>query len=622
MKLKGVISVSNVLVLFLALLSINFIASKFYWKLDFTQDQLYTLSDGSKKIIKAIDDETIIKYFFSRSSETLPVMVKNYGKRVEELLKEFTAHSPNLIVEAYDPKPDSDEEEMAVKYGINGVQAGGGESFYMGAAVLYLDKVYKIPFFDPRKENFLEYEIASMLSKLRDTGEKKILGILSPLSLSTPAAVPGMKQNSGKEDWLFVEELRKMFTIKILEKDTDEISVDISLLLVLHPKEIPENTEYAVEQYILAGGKAVLAVDPSARSDPMQKSPYARYGITQANKSDLKNIFNMLQVDFDPSKVVVDSDDATRVNTPQGMIQYPFWLSLGKDSFNKDIMVTSMLNSVLFVEPGLFKLKSDSSYIYTSLINSSSSSSGTIDATKLSFISPQEYNNYDKLDSSFSLAGMVSGKFKSVFTEKPEGSQYSLEHVSVADKENSVLLIADADFLNSRYSLRKLSFLGQTILQPINQNIAFLTNILDYVSGSSDLISIRSRGTFNRPFTRVEEIEKKAQAKWFRVEKELTDKIQQVQQKLNKIQMAKTQDNQLVLSREQQDEINKFKIEQMQFKRKRREVRKNLRQDIERLGTVLTLLNMTVVPTILLLIGFYVYIRRSQGKPIFRRRQE
>ncbi len=616
MKFKGLISATNIMILFLALLSLNFIASKLHWKFDFTEDHLYTLSEGSKKIIKAIDDEAVIKYFFSASNETLPVMIKNYGRRVEELLKEFAGCSPNLSVEVYDPRPDSDEEELAVKYGISGVQAGGGETFYMGAAVQYQDKTYKIPFFDPRKEVFLEYEIASLLAKLKDSGGKKILGILSGVTLSQPALPPGMNSGNNQEEWLFVNELEKVFQKKQLKKDIDEIPQDVSLLLVLHPKAISEKTEYAVEQYILNGGKAVVAVDPSAQSDPEQNSPYARYGMKKASSSDLKRIFEMLEIEYDPSKVVVDEDHATRVSTSAGTVQYPYWLSLDKESFNKDMVPVSQLNSMLLVETGFFKLKQDSGNSYVSLLNSSNRS-GTINASMLGFGSAQGFDNYDKLNRSFSLSGIVKGKFKSVFRKKPEGSEYSAVHVDEAQEDNSVLLIADVDFLNNRYCLRKLSFFGQTILQPINQNITFLTNTLEFLSGSSELISIRSRGTFNRPFTRVEEMEKKAQAKWFNVEKNLTNKIQQLQQKLNEIQKAKTSDNQLILSREQQEEIDKFKIEQMEVKRKRREVRKNLRQDIERLGTVLTLLNMTVVPFILLLTGLYIYVRRSRGKAIF-----
>lgn len=617
MKFQGLLNVTNIIILLLALLSINFIGTKLHWKLDLTEDSLYTLSEGSKKIIKGIDDEATIKYFFSASNESLPVMIKNYGRRVEELLKEFAGYSSDLSVEVYDPKPDSDEEELAVKYGISGAQAGAGDPFYMGAAVLYQDKTYKIPFFDPRKETFLEYEIASMLAKLKESGGKKVLGILAGLQLTQSSLPPQFKMKSSQEDWLFVQELEKVFQKIELQNDIEEIPENVSLLLVVHPKGLSEKTEYAIEQYVLKGGKAVLIVDPAANSDPEQNSPYAQYGMNKASSSDLKNIFEMLEIEYDPSKVVVDSSHATRVGTSGGSVQYPYWLSLDKESFNKDMVLTNQLNSALFVEAGFLKLKSNSEHKYISLLNSSETS-GTMDTQRLTFVSPRDMDTYDKANQAFSLSGIVKGRFTSVFKKKPEESKYSAAHIDQAATENSVLLIADVDFLNNRFALRKLSFFGQSIIQPINQNITFLSNALEFIAGSSELISIRSRGTFNRPFDRVEEIEKTAQTKWFSVEKELTDKIQQLQQKLNTLQKAKTQDNQLMVSQEQQEEINKFKSEQMEVKRKRREVRKNLRQDIERLGTLLTVLNMLVVPVIVLLTGLYIYVRRSRGHAIFK----
>jgi len=619
-KRKNLINATNILILFFALFSINFIFSKTNLKLDLTEDSLYTLSDGSRKIVSSIDEEVTIKYFFSSSDETLPIMVKNYGKRVKEVLDEFSSYSSNLSVEEYDPKPDSDEEELATRYGIYGVHAENGAPFYMGAAVLYQDEIFKIPFFDPRKEEFLEYDIASMLAKMKPSSGDKTLGILSSFKLSSPRLPPRMNnQPPQQEAWLFKQELEKMFDVEELDSKIEEIPSKINTLLVLHPQNLSEQTQYAIEQYILKGGKAVLAVDPSAKSIPSAKSPYAAYGMQNTTSSDAKNIFKMLEIEYDPSKVIVDENHATRVNSGGGILRYPFWLSLGEESFNSDMVLTAQLKSALFVETGFFKLKSGSNFTYTSLIDSSSNS-GTINKQQLSFISPQNFGNYDKLYKALSISGVVKGKFKSTFKKKPEKTKYSQAHVGEAEKENSVLLIGDIDFLNNRFSLKQLNFFGQTMLQPINQNIVYLSNALEFISGSPELISIRSRGKFSRPFEKVREIERKAQARWFNVEKELTAKIQQLQSKLNSLQSAKTKDNQLVLSTAQQEEIRKFKTEQMKFKRKRREVRKNLRQDIEFLGSMLTILNMTIIPFIILVAGLYIYVKRSRGESLFFQR--
>ncbi|MEI6125725.1 MAG: Gldg family protein [Pseudomonadota bacterium] len=618
--LKGFINTTNIIILCVALVSINFIASKIKFKADLTGVGLYTLSEGSKKIVKAIDDEVTIKYFFSRSHGNLPVQIKNYGQRVEELLHEFASHSSNLSVEVYDPKPDSDEEELAVKCGINSAQAGENDPFYMGAAVIYHDKTYRIPLFDPRREAFLEYDVASLLAKLKESGGKKTAGILSGFPLSKPFT-PQVDQedNAGGENWLFVEELKNQYEIKEIENTTEEIPSDISLLLVLHPRNISEKTEYALEQYILKGGKAVICVDPSAQSIPDKNSPYAQYGMSPQTSSDLKNVFKMLDIEYDSEKVVADNEHGTRVTmSGRGAVQYPYWLSLDNTCVNKNTVLASQLNTLLFVEPGFFTLKSDSKNSYESILNSGSAS-GTILSKKLGFSGAQNFDDYDKQNKSLSLAGIVKGRFSSAFKKKPEGSKYSLDHKDASDAENSVIIIGDVDFLCNRYALRQLNFFGQKMLQPLNQNVAFLSNALEFIAGNSELISIRSRGSFIRPFVRVEGLEKAAQAKWLTVEKELTDKIQELQKKLNELQKASADGNSLTLSTQQQAEINKFKEEQMKAKKKRREVRNNLRQDIERMGTMLTALNITIVPILVLLTGLYIYIKRNRGKSILTR---
>jgi len=616
---KKFLNLTNIAILIVSLFSFNFIVSKINIKIDMTANKLYTLSEGSKKIVKSIDEEVTIKYFFSASNDTLPIMIKNYGKRVEELLHEFADYSGNLNVESFDPRPDSDEEELAAKYGIAGVQAGNEEPFYMGAAVLYQDTIHKIPFFDPRKETFLEYEIASLLAKLKNSAEKKVLGILAGFQMSSPQMPPQFaRNNQQQDDWMFLQEFEKIFEIKKIDKTVEEIPEEVSLLLVFHPEGVSEATEYAIEQYILSGKRAVIVVDPSAKSVPKQNSPYAAYGMPSTTSSDLKHVFKALEVKYDSTKVVVDDVHATRVNSQNGPVRYPFWLSLNEESFNKDMVLTNQLNSVLFIETGFFGLIDGAKNTYTSLINSSSTA-GVIDSQKLAFISPENFDDYDKIHKQLSLSGLVKGKFKSSFAGKPKDSKYSLPHINEADNENSVLIIGDVDFLNNQYSLRELNFFGQTMIQPINQNIVFASNVLEFISGSPDLISIRSRGTFSRPFERVEQIEQEAQAKWFNVEKELTRKIQQVQAKLNSLQTAKTEDNKLVLSAAQKREIENFKLEQIEFKKQRRDVRKNLRQDVERLGTILTVMNMTLIPLLVLVFGLYVYLRRSQGRDIFKK---
>jgi len=621
MKFNSLLSATNILILCAALVCLNFIAAQVNLKLDLTHDRLYTLSEGSRAIVDHVEDDTVIQYFFSRSEANLPIMLKDYGRRVQELLAQFASLSPRLRLEVYNPRPDSDEEEMAARNGIHAAQTANSSTFCMGAALQFQDQTYTIPFFDPRKEIFLEYEIASLLARARETENRKVLGLLSGVALTAQEFTqPYLAQQATQEDWLFVKELERIFEVKELAVTVEEIPTGIDLLLVLHPLTMSEKTEYAIEQYILCGGKATIIVDPSARTVPDTSQNAAQYGRQTASRSNAANLFTSLGVEYNELLVAADRQNSTRVKSRSGPVQYPFWLSLNGDSFNHEQIITNQLNSMLLVEPGFFKPKLGTKFEFTPLI-STSASPGTISSSQLTSITPQNTNIYTTVNGPLALAALVTGSFSATFSGKPADSQYAGKHLSQATEKNTVLLIGDVDFINNSYSLRKLNFLGQSITQPLNQNVAFLTNALEFLSGSTELISIRSRGSFQRPFERVAEIEKKAQTKWFNVEQELTDKIQEVQQKLNELQRARSQNNKLMISREQQAEINKFKIEQLEFKRKRREVRKNLRQDIERLGTVLTGLNIAVVPLLVLLAGLYIYFRRANGKPLLGNRR-
>ena len=616
MKNKIVLSFGNIVILFFALIALNFIATKINIKLDFTKGSLYTLSEGSKNIVKNIDEEVTIKLFFSSSIKNLPLMVKNYGTRVAEILEEFADQSSNLTLEVIDPKPDSDEELMATKYGISGVKVGEGDDFFLGVAVLYEDEVHKIPFFDPRKEAFLEYDIALLLSKL-NSKDSQTIGMISGVSFGAPS-MPFQGNAAGAQDqWMFKKELEKKQKIRILEKTIEEIPTDIDILLVFHPQNFSPKTEYAIDQFIMAGGKSVLMVDPSATTVPDNSNPQmTQFMGPQSTKSNLPMVFKTLDVEFNPSSILVDSKNGAVVNTQMGPKKYPVWLSFNESGFNTDFVVTGNLKNGLFIEAGYFKLKKDTSHKLTALV-SSSKESGKVDArsTRALINDPEKY---DKLEGAQVISGLIQGKFKSAFSNKPKDSQYSKAHISSLEKEGTVLVIADVDFVNNQYALNALNFFGQTILQPKNHNVAFLQNSLEFIAGNPELISIRSRGTFSRPFIKVAEIQSSAQKKWQGVEKELTQKVQQLQQKLNSLQSSKTQGNQLALSDRQQKEIAQFKLEQLEVKRKRREVRKSLRQDIEGLGHMLMAINMFFVPLIILILGVIVYRKRVNGIPILK----
>ena len=592
----------KVLFLFLFLFIVNFIAGKFFFKIDLTKDNLFTLSNESKNIIKKIDKKITIKYYFSTSNDTLSTVIKNYGKRVEEFLKEYLEYNNLISFEIHDPLPDTEEELNATRYGIKQISAGVSTPFYIGAVAICGDKTFSIPFFDIRDENSLEFEITNMLTQVQRSKEKSKIGIITSLPLKSIREV--------QNEWLFISEIEKLFDIEFLAEDIEEIPQNISLLMLLHPPELIEETEYAIDQYILNGGKTAILVDSSARTS-IEKNMARQLAV--ATSSNPESVFKTIGIKYHNDKVVADMNSAASVSTRDGFtVRYPFWLSLDEKNFNQNNFISKNFQDMLLIESSYFENVSKNDYI--SLINTKNKA-GFIDSKKMNFMPFTEIENFNKENKTYSLAGIVTGQFKSAFKEKPKDSLYTKKHIKESKKDNSVFIMGDIDFLNNLYAIRVFDFLGNRIVRQVNQNITFLINCLKFLDGDTDLIKIRMRGKYLRPFDKVVELEKKAQEKWLVLDRELTTKISRLNEELNKLEATRKEKDgkKTILSPEQEKKILEFKEKEINFKRQRREIRKKLRQDIDLLGKILTIVNITFIPIILFFIGFFIYNKRKQN---------
>ncbi len=329
-KVLGSTAISIVLVLII-IVAINVISAGLYSRLDITEENLYTLSEGTENIVEKIATPLTLKYYLSKNLESLPIVYKNYGKKISELLNEYQNLNPEMIrLETYDPKPDSDEEVWAKKYGLSGVDLSNGEKFYMGLVITQEDRELNIPMMDPRREQFLEYDITQMLLQLSQKKDKKI-GILSSIPVMGVAA-NRMQQMQGQRNqpkWFFIQELEKTFKIETIASAAQEIAADISILIVIHPKKLSENTLYAIDQFVLKGGELIVLVDPNARVDPTA-AMMAQMGQMPQASSDLEKLFKHWGVDYQASKILGDKEHPTRVNAggSVGVVSYTLWHSL------------------------------------------------------------------------------------------------------------------------------------------------------------------------------------------------------------------------------------------------------------------------------------------------------
>lgn len=629
-KLKFGSTATNVILIFVIIIAVNIIAASLYFRWDITEENLYTLSEGTEKIVNGLERPITLKYYMTKNVSGLPMTYKNYGKKINELLIEYRNLNPEMInLEVYDPQPDSDAEVWAGKYGLKGIDLGTGERVYMGLVAVQEDNEVALPFMDPRREKFLEYDITQLIVQARQDRDK-VIGVMSTLPVmgTQPNQMQMMQGQRGAPKWAFIEELEKTFRIEELQTDVRDIDDEIDILMVIHPKNLSESTQYAIDQFLLRGGELIVLVDPNSRSDQMAAMA-SRMGRMSMASSNLEKLFKHWGVQYQDSKIIGDLKHATRVNAGEniGVLSYSLWHSLDSSSFNQELIATKDLDSMLFVEPGGFTMEEDSPMKLNTLI-STSKQSGLIDSYMTRIGDPVSINKKVVPDNKqYAMAGILNGKVTSAFAQRPEPPKEGAQenggendgqddknlkpHISESRESVKVLLITDTDFISDPFSVERFNLMGQIFMQPKNDNLNFMVNMVEFLGGAEALMQIRSRGRFNRPFTRFEELQQEAQAEYQEAEERLSAKLKEVQDKLSKLNVDEGT-NKIVLTKEQIEKIEQFREEEKKTKSELREIRKLLREDIEYEKTVLTMLNLLIIPLILMITGLVLYYRRNR----------
>ena len=589
-------------VVFVFFVLFNFLSSHFFFRWDVTKEKIYTLSLASKNIIRNIKEPTMLKFYFSKENEEVSQIYRNYAKQIEELLREYVqVNSEKLTLEILDPQPDSDEEQAARGDSISGVDIrGSAYQFYLGLSILQKDKKETIAFFDLRKEESLEYDITQQIYKISNSKKLKI-GIMSSLVIEGLPA-----QNT--PGWASYSELSQFYEVTRFEP-THEIPDDIDLLIVLHPKELLPNpffgrepfqaAEYAIEQFLLRKGKVILVVDPFMRSDTTTLSR----GIPSA--SSTPKLFEHWGVEYDATSIIADPDKAFVVRFNNGNTPYFLWQSLNSKSF-ANIPALDSIEDVLFAEVGGFNYQGQD-LEFQELI-SSGEKTGTYDSNFiLNNRDPSQINKSIVLENKkYAYAGLLTGKFTAAYKKRIDSEQeFKNKHLN--EGEGSVLIISDADWLTDGFSVRQLRILNQVIIQPLNDNLGMFLNLIEYTVGAEALYAIRTRGRFARPFEKIQSLERKAQQEYQKVENNLKLELEDIRQQLSKLQ---PKDGKVIITASQKKQIDNFKKKEKETFIKLREIRKLLRQDIENLKSFLKVVNILLIPTLVLLIGFFIFHKR------------
>ena len=586
---------------------------------DMTAENLYTLSKGSKAVLGQLTEDVTLKYYVSSSSAKMPMALKTYAQQVGNLLKEYErAGGGRLVVEEYDPKPDSDAEEWAQRYGVE-PQTGGnpfGQGIYFGVVAVCGDREETLGVLSPRTESTLEYDLTRLVTRVA-WPERPVVGVMTSLPDVLGGQMNPMMMQMGQrppQGWAAFSELAKDYDVRAVEPDSDKIDDDIKTLVVLHAKNLSDKALYAIDQFVLRGGKLVACVDPFSIKDMQSSRSQQNPMMGQMGgdgPSTLGKLFDAWGVKFEEGKISCDLEAATKLNNGQGGVESnPAFLSLGTANMDKGDLIVADLTNVMFPFAGAFTFeKKDMDISFEPVITTSKDNSCSTDKMSMQYGGMKDMvpDGKERI-----LAARLSGTFKTAFPKGPDGTNDVSK--AFAEGKGNVLLFADSDFLADDFCVRMMRTPFGSIPQLINENLTLFSNAMEQFAGREELIGVRSRGASDRPFTVVNELEAEATKKWQAREAAFQEELQQTQQRLSALQKEKKGGERFILSKEQQDEIVKLRKSQAETRKQLKNVRKELTADIDSLGLRLKIINIALVPVLVVLFGLLRgYLRRKRA---------
>lgn len=618
-KIRSAYSAGTLVLLAILFVTLTILSSVFLkgMRFDLTENGLYTLNEGTRNILKNMDEPVNLYLYFSEdASRDLP-QFRSYARWAGEMLEEFAEQSGGkLKLQRIDPAPFSPQEDQAAQYGLQGVPVGGaGETLYFGlVGTNSLDGMEVMPFLQPDKEKFLEYDLAKIVFSLSHPKHKKV-GLLSGLDMK-PGFDPATQ--SMREAWIIHGQFDQLFDLQDLSVGSEELPDDLDLLVLVHPKDLSDEQLYQVDQFVLGGGRVLAFIDPLAEADlgGDPNDPMAR--MNAGGSSTLGPLLEAWGVGFDANRVIGDYAFALQVSIGQGQppVRHLGILSVNPDGINGSDVATADLSAVNFSSTGWFTPIENATTDFANLLQSSQNAA-PIDAARLRFLSnPQDLTrDFQPTGDQYTLVARITGQAKTAFEQPPEGTPL-MGHLSESNEAGiNVVLFADTDMLTDRLWVQKQNFLGRTIANSFADNGTLVVNIADQLLGSSDLIGIRTRASTTRPFDRVETLKLSAEARFRDTEERLQAELEETERTLTEMQSLRQDGELTVLTPEQENEVQRFVDRKLQIRSELRQVQHDLSRDIELLGMRLKFINIVLVP-ILIVVAALVF------RQVRRRRRE
>ncbi|HTL56875.1 MAG TPA: Gldg family protein [Candidatus Limnocylindrales bacterium] len=628
-------SAGGVAAMALILIAFNVIAGALKERVDLTKEKAFTLSQGTRAILTKLDTPVKIRFYCSQA-ETSPetVFLKGYAKRVEDLLAEYKqiAHG-KLTIEKYDPQPDSDAEDSARLDGVEGQMLRNGEKFYLGLAASVLDEKQTVPFLDPNRERLLEYDLSRAISRVVRP-EKPVVGVMSPMPIFGMPSNPMMARmgQQGQQPWIIITELKNDFEVKRIAMDVDKIDDDVKVLLVVHPRDITDKAQYAIDQFVMRGGKLIAFLDPLPMVDSREQNQML--GSIPNSGSNLEKLLKAWGLSLDTSKVVADMNYKMQLGGRGGVPQdAPAVLSVTSEGINKDDIVTGQIDNLWLPYAGAFTGTPVQGLKETVLLKSTKDSQ-LVDGFMANLSGENVMKEFKPSGTQYALAVRLTGKFKTAFPDgKPEEKKpddkketdkkdadtkepekKNDDSLKETKDDNTVVLVGDADMMYDRVALQPIQTLFGTAYAPANGNLSFVQNTVEQLTGDNNLIAVRSRATLNRPFTRIKAMETVANEKFQSEIKRLEDSKAEAQRKINELQQQKKdKDQRFILSPEQSAELVKLRSEEVETGKRLKQVQKDLRKEVVSLQTRLKWLNILGVPAAVTASGiFLAFVKRKK----------
>ena len=561
-------------------------------RLDLTEGQLYTLSEGSLNLVQGVEEPVQLYFFFSEAASRDLTPIRTYADRVESMLEEFAlASNGMLLVERIDPAPFSEAEDEAAALGLQAVPVSAtGDSLYFGLAGSdALDNVETIPFFQPDREMFLEYEISQLIDRLARP-KREVVGLISTLPVTNQVNPQTFQPEPG---WQSILSLEDTVTLESIDVSAEEIPEGLAALVLIHPKSLSDQMKTALVRYLASGGKVIAFLDPLAEMDRAAASPMMP-SLPSGQASSLNWLTRALGVQMREAEVLGDPQLALSVSTPSGApTRHLAILGLSNAQLNSESIVTAQLDSLNFASAGFFDIDSPTVAVET-LIESSEFANG-IAASQLQFL-----QNPEDLMQSFSQGS--EARPIAVRLSGPTTLETGLEGDAPVEVSNlDLILVSDTDVLSDRLWVQVQNFFGQQVATAFADNGSLLTNLVDYFTGSQDLISVRSRGRFTRPFEVVQSLRREAETQYLASAEQLQLELNETERQLADLESQQESDGVLRLSDEQEAALVRFQDEKLRIRKALRDVRHRLDQDIDQLGGQLKPLNIIVLPILLTL---------------------